>query len=214
MTLFKREWQLIAANPSIYFAPFLFYVMMLTLLPVFMGLHQAEQKHFVSELVWFALGLSFIALLPHIYAEDRRIGILDQLFVAQGEFHSYITAKGLAIWCAVFVPMTCLMPLLHVMYGFSLFETTLLMVATLAGGVIMTALGLLLMIIAIGLETQQAILSIMYLPLMVPVIILGMMTLDPFAYSVSIKLLLGGALLLIAAIVPCCNYVMRVMLYE
>lgn len=214
MTLFKREWQLISANPTLYMAPFIFYLIIMTLLPVFVKLHVNEQKQFVSVLIWFALGLSFLSLLPHVYKEDRRAGILDQIKVMHGDMNSYLIAKCSAIWLTVFLPMVLTLPVIGVLYQFTAIELVTLMIAVISGGFIMTVLGMLLMIIALGLESQQAILSIMYFPLLVPVIVLGAMSLDPMAYAVSIKLLIGGALLMMAIVIPCCNYVMRVMLYE
>lgn len=214
MTLFKREGKLIAATPSLYIAPFVFYLIMMTLMPTFMNLKGNDLKQLIAVLIWFALGISFLSLLPHIYRDDKTSGILDQIRVTKKDMSGYLTAKCTALWLSVFLPMILILPLLSILYQFSTDELLRLMLAVAAGGLIMTSLGMVIMIVAFGLESQQAIISILYLPLLVPVIVLGAMTLDPLAYQASIKLLVGSALLSIVMVVPSANYLLRVMLYE
>ena len=213
-TLLLREWQCIYRQLSLYLAPAIYYLIILTIFPMLMNMHQSALHNMIATLIWIALSLSFMTIMPHLYWKDHRSGILAQIKLARGDLKTYLRVKLIVTWIAVFTPILIIFPIIAIMYDLSLNQVFALCLSILTGGILLTGMGMLLMATAIGLETQPAMLAVMYVPLLMPIMITGASVLDPITGKICLQVLVGSALALLSLIAPLCNYLLQVMLYE
>lgn len=210
----RREGRLIAGNPAAFITPFVFYLIILVVFPIVVELSRDEIHRMVGALIWFAIALSFLSLMPRIFFDDIRQGVLDQIKVHQGDLKQYVMAKLIVMFIAVFGPVLLALPFVGMLYELAPWQLGNLFAAIVAGGIIMTSLGALLMALSVGLESEQALVAVLYLPLLVPVLILGALALDSLSGRLSIELLVAGAMAMMAFSVDLNDYILRVMLYE
>ncbi len=105
-----------------------------------------------------------------------------------------------AHWLVAEMPLILIMPLMGWLFHLSLATIGMLMLTLLLGTPILSLIGTLGMTLTFGLRYQGALLGLLILPLMIPVLIFGVGTVQQYSagFSVLGNLALLSALLLLA----------------
>ena len=156
--------------------PLLFFVLVVVLFPLGIGTEQKILSSIAPAIVWIAALLSALLSLDHIFRSDMEDGSLEQMIISTQPTSLIVLAKITAHWM-----------------------TTGLLI-TLVGTPILSAIGSIGVALTVGLRRGGIILSLLVLPLYVPVLIFASQTVSAAnaGVAVSASLALLAALLMLA----------------
>ena len=180
----------------------IFFIIVASLFPLGVGSDPVILRTIGPGVVWVAALLASMLALNRLFASDYTDGTLEQLVLAPQPLSMLVLGKVAAHWLASGLPLVIVAPLLGLQYHLSAEALTILLASLLLGTPTLSLIGAIGAALTLGLRGGGALLSLLVLPLYVPVLIFGagaveagMAGLDSAAH-----LSLLGALLLVALV--------------
>lgn len=102
---FRRDFALMWGGGGGALAPLGFFLGATMLVPLAMGPERTLLQNAGPPLVWIAAALAMLATLERLFQADLEDGSLDQMLLAPAPLELIVLSKGLALWCAVGVPL-------------------------------------------------------------------------------------------------------------
>src|SRR4030095_16855075 len=133
--------------------------------------------------------------LGRLFAADHADGTLEQMLLGAAPLGVVVVAKGLAHWLVAGLPLVAIAPLIALQYELAPGLYGVLILALLLGTPALSLIGAIGAALTLGLRGGGVLLSLLVLPLYVPVLIFG----AGAAESVAAGLSPQGHLLLLAA---------------
>ncbi len=172
----KRDLLLAYKRPGDMLNPLFFFAMVSTLFPLAIGPAGDQLKLLGPGVVWVAALLSVLLSLNSLYLSDLEDGSLDQLILSPQPLPLIALGKTVAHWLVSGFPLVLVSPLIAITYQMPT-ETIGVMVVTLTLGTIsLSLLGSVGAALTVGLSRGNALLSLLVLPLAMPVLIFGART--------------------------------------
>ena len=172
----KRDLLLAYKRPGDMLNPLFFFAMVSTLFPLAIGPAGDQLKLLGPGVVWVAALLSVLLSLNSMYLSDLEDGSLDQLILSPQPLPLISLGKTVAHWLVSGFPLVLVSPLIAITYQMPT-ETIGVMVVTLTLGTIsLSLLGSVGAALTVGLSRGNALLSLLVLPLAMPVLIFGART--------------------------------------
>ena len=169
----KRDLLLAWKRPGDVLNPLFFFAMVCTLFPLAVG-PTAEQLAFAGPgVLWVAALLAMLLSLNALFLSDYEDGSLEQLLVSPQPLPLLALGKTLAYWVLTGVPLVLISPLLAMTYRLPLGVTGVLMLTLGLGSICLSLLGSIGAALTVGLHRGTALLSLLVLPLAMPVLLLG-----------------------------------------
>ena len=150
-----------------------FFLAVVVLLPIGLGPDQALLRRMAPGALWIALLLSVLLSADRIFQQDHEDGSLDIMAMGPVPFEIVALAKAVAHWLSTSLPLAIAAPLLGFLINL---DPAALVPLTLAMGIGSIALSLLAAIgaaVTAGLRRGGLLISLLVLPLYVPVLIFG-----------------------------------------
>lgn len=150
-----------------------FFLTVVVLLPIGLGPDQALLKRLAPGLLWIALLLSVLLSADRIFQQDYEDGSLDIMAMGPVPFELVALAKAIAHWLSTSLPLAIAAPLLGFLINL---EPAGIAPLALAMGLGSVALSMLVSIgaaVTVGLRRGGLLVSVLVLPLYVPVLIFG-----------------------------------------
>lgn len=169
--LFRRDLQLGIRHRSEIVTPLLFLVLVCTLFPLGLGPDPARLAAIAPGVVWIAALLASLLALNQLFAEDFADGSLEQLLASPHPLPALMLCKVAAHWLLSGLPMALLAPLLALAYQLPGDGVAMLFVTLLLGTPTLSLLGAIGVALTVGLRRGGMFLSLLVLPLFVPVLI-------------------------------------------
>ncbi len=174
--LVKRDVALVVKRPGDMLNPLFFFGMVATLFPLAVG-PAAEQLQFSGPgVLWVAALLATLLSLNSLFLADFEDGSLEQLLVSPVPLAALALGKSVAHWLTSGLPLVLVSPLVAMTYQMSLAVTGVLMLTLLLGTISLSLLGSIGAALTVGLHRGTALLSLLILPLAMPVLIFGART--------------------------------------
>jgi heme exporter protein B len=155
--------------------------------------------------IWVAALLSSMLSLARLFAADHADGTLEQMLLGAAPLGAIVAAKTLAHWLVSGLPLVLIAPLIAVQYDVAAPLYGVLAVSVLLGTPVLSFIGAIGAALTLGLRGGGVLLSLLVLPLYVPVLILGagaVAMADAGLSAVGQLELLGALLVLAAAFTP------------
>ncbi len=193
----KRELTLAFRHRGELINPLMFFVIVITLFPLGIGPELNTLQRISPGIIWVAALLATLLSLDTVFRSDFEDGSLEQMVLSPQPLPLIIVAKLAAHWMLTGLPLILLAPLLGYMLAMPL-EALLPLMATLALGTpVLTLVGAIGVALTVGLNRGSALLSLLVLPLYIPLLIFAASAVDTAASGMSITghLLILGALL-------------------
>ena len=172
----NRDLLLAYKRPGDMLNPLFFFAMVSTLFPLAIGPAGDQLKLLGPGVVWVAALLSVLLSLNSMYLSDLEDGSLDQLILSPQPLPLIALGKTVAHWLVSGFPLVLVSPLIAITYQMPT-ETIGVMVVTLTLGTIsLSLLGSVGAALTVGLSRGNALLSLLVLPLAMPVLIFGART--------------------------------------
>lgn len=204
-SLFERDIKLVLRQRSDTVAALAFFVIVASMFPIGISPQPALLRQIASGALWVAALLSAMLGMARIFAEDYADGTLEQMLLSSTPLPLLVLAKASAHWlCSGFL-LTLLSPLMAMQFDMPPDSTLILAVSLLLGTPILTLLGAIGAALTLGVRSQGMLLSLLVLPLVIPILIFGTGAVDAQSAGLGVTAhfsLLGALLLLGLALAP------------
>jgi heme exporter protein B len=153
--------------------PLMFYVMGISMFPLGVGPGAERLSEIAPGVLWVLALLSTLLSLDALFRRDFDDGTLEQLVLNVDPLFVGVLAKVLAHWLVIGLPLTLLSPLAALMLFLPGAAVPTLVLTLLLGTPILSLLGAVGAALTVGLKRGGLLLTLIILPLYVPVLILG-----------------------------------------
>lgn len=158
-----------------------------------------------AGIVWVVALLATLLSLDRLFATDYEDGRLELLMLAPVPLEAVVLAKCLAQWLVTGLPLLLLAPLLALMLNMEASGLAVLILAMLLGTPFLLLVGAIGAALTLGLRRGGVLLSLIVLPLYVPVLIFGVSAVNAAIAGEPARahlLILGGFFLAALALAP------------
>ena len=179
----------------------LFFVIVASLFPLGVGAEPNLLRAIAPGVIWVAALLSSMLSLSRLFAADHADGTLEQILLGASPLGVIAAAKAAAHWIVSGLPLAVIAPLIALQYGLAPELYGVLIATLLLGTPVLSLIGAIGAALTLGLRGGGVLLSLLVLPLYVPVLIMGAGAVDMASAGVDPagRLLLLGAMLVFAA---------------
>jgi heme exporter protein B len=171
INLVKRDLRLAFRHKSEILNPLFFFVIVVTLFPL--GI--SPEKQILAEIgpgiIWVAALLSAMLSLESLFRSDFEDGTLELMLLSEYPLSVLVLAKTTAHWFITGLPIILFSPLLGTVMFLSADAIKTLMITLLLGTPILSLIGSIGMGLVVALKRGGMLLSLLVLPLYIPVLI-------------------------------------------
>lgn len=204
-TVIRRDLLLAARRRGDWLTSQFFFVMVVSMFPLGIGPDPATLIMIGPGVVWVSALLASLLSLPRLLAEDYRDGSLEQMLLTPQPPVLLALGKALAHWLIYGIPLLVISPILGVQFALPAEAIVILMLSLLIGTPILSLLGSVGAALTLGLRGSGVLLTLLILPLYVPVLIFGAGAVDATLAGTGAEShlsLLGAILVLTLLVAP------------
>lgn len=200
LTLLRRDLLLAVRNRAEFWNPLLFYLIVASLFPLGVTPNPQTLATVAAGVIWVAALLATLLSLDSLFRSDFDDGALEQMLLSPYPMPLLVLAKVLAHWIITGLPLLLVSPVLAVMMAVPKPAIGTLFVTLLLGTPVLSFVGSIGMALTVGLRRGGALLSLLVLPLYVPVLIFGAHAVGAAAAGIPVtgQLYMLGAFLVLA----------------
>jgi heme exporter protein B len=151
--------------------PLLFFILVITLFPLGIGAQPHLLQVIAPGIIWVSALLAAMLSLDSLFRSDFDDGSLEQLLLSPHPTSILVLAKIVAHWLVTGLPLLIVAPLLAVFLGLPSHSLGILLLTLLLGTPVLSLIGAIGVALTVGLRRGGMILSLLVLPLYVPVLI-------------------------------------------
>lgn len=182
-----------------------FFIIVVTLFPLGVGPELNMLSRISVGVIWVAALLACLLSLDRIFQADFEDGTLDQYALSPLSMEWIVMAKALAHWVTTSLPLILITPLLGILMNMQETAYMPLIYAMLIGTPALSLIGTIGASLTVSLKRGGVLLSLLILPLYVPVLIFGVMAVDAVTIGSggnATLMILGASTLFSLAITP------------
>jgi len=179
----------------------LFFVIVTSLFPLGIGAEPNLLRAIAPGVIWVSALLSSLLSLRRLFEADHDDGTLEQMLLGASPLGVVAAAKALAHWMVTGMPLAVIAPLIALQYDLAPQLFGVLALSLLLGTPVLSLIGAIGAALTLGLRGGGVLLSLLVLPLYVPVLIIGAGAVEMASAGLAPagQLLLLAALLVVAA---------------
>ena len=151
--------------------PLLFFILVTTLFPLGIGADPALLRSVAPGIIWVAALLAAMLSLDSVFRSDFEDGSLEQFLISAQPLSILVLAKVIAHWLITGLPLLIVAPLLGLLLDLPSASISTLMLTLALGTPVLSMIGAIGVGLTVGLRRGGVILSLLVLPLYVPVLI-------------------------------------------
>ncbi len=170
---FKRELLVAARARSEFFNPLIFFLSITMFVPLGIAPDAQTLAPIAPGMIWIIALLSVLLSLDRVFQSDFEDGSLEQMVLSGQSLYWIVIAKSLAHWVLTGLPLALLSPILGVMMALPGEGYVALVVSLLFGTGSLCFIGAIGSALTVALRRGGLLLSLIIIPLYVPVLILG-----------------------------------------
>lgn len=180
----------------------IFFVMVVSLFPLGVGPEMDMLRKMAAGVLWVAALLSSMLSLGRLFSADYLDGTLEQMMLAPQSLSMLVLGKMVAHWMVSGLPLVLMAPVLGVQFDMSAQALGVLIIGLLLGTPVLSMIGAIGAALTLGLRGGGVLLSLLVLPLCIPVLIFGTGAVEAVSTGLSAAshLSLLGALLMLALV--------------
>lgn len=193
--ILRRELQIAFRNSAEIINPLWFFIIVITLFPLGLGPEPQLLARIAPGIVWVAALLAALLSLERLFRDDYLDGTLEQLLLLPSPLALTVLGKVCAHWVVTGLPLLILSPVIALLLSLD-FETWKAVALTLLLGTpTLSFIGAIGVALTVGLRKGGVLLSLLVLPLYIPVLIFATGAIDAASMSMPI----GGYLAILGA---------------
>ena len=180
-----------------------FFIIVVSLFPLGVGSERELLRQLGPGVVWVAALLASMLALERLFAADYEDGTLEQMLLTGQPLSLLVLAKVVAHWLLTGLPLVIIAPLVAMQYHLSDNAVWIMAASLSVGTPILSLLGTIGAALTLGLRGGGILLSLLILPLYIPVLVYGSGAVAVSAIEITDTLpyfYLLGAFLLVALV--------------
>ena len=150
-----------------------FFIIVASLFPLGIGPEPEQLRKLAPGVLWVAALLATMLSLPRLFADDHRDGTLEQLALSPYPLGLIVTGKTIAHWLVSGLPLALIAPILGVQFDLAADALWVLTLTILIGTPALSGIGAIGAALTLGVRGSGVLLSLLVLPLYIPVLIFG-----------------------------------------
>jgi heme exporter protein B len=205
VAIIRRDLQLALRQGTDSLAAVLFFVLAVILFPFGVGPEPNMLARIAAGVIWVAALLASMLALERLFQADYEDGSLELLALAPLPLPAVVVAKVVAHWLTTGLPLLVAAPVLAILLNMPQGGFWVLIAALALGTPSLSLVGAIGAALILGARRGGVLLSLVLLPLYIPVLIFGVAAVDAAASGLAARphlLLLGSFLLAAAALAP------------
>ncbi|PRD16609.1 heme exporter protein CcmB [Pantoea coffeiphila] len=193
----KRELRIAFRSGSEVMNPLWFFLIVITLFPLGIGPEPQLLARIAPGIVWVAALLSSLLALERLFRDDFIDGSLEQLLLMPAPLPLTVLGKVAAHWMVTGLPLLLLSPLAALLLSLDYASWWAMALTLLLGTPTLSFLGAIGVGLTVGLRRGGVLLSLLVLPLAIPVLIFASSAMEAAGQGLPISgyLAILGALL-------------------
>lgn len=195
-TIIQREVTIAFRKPAEILNPLWFFLIVITLFPILVGPNPELLGKIAGGIAWVAAVLSALLSFERLFRDDYLDGSLEQLMLLPLGLPQVALAKVIAHWLLTGLPLILLSPITAILLSLEPHIWWALVLTLLLGTPILSCLGAIGVALTVGLRKGGTLLSLLILPLFLPVLIFAAAVLE----AATLNLGYSGQLAIIGAI--------------
>lgn len=194
--IIHREITIAFRKPAEILNPLWFFLMVITLFPLLMGPNPELLGKIAPGIAWVAALLSALLSFERLFRDDYADGSLEQLMLLPIGLPQVALAKVIAHWLLTGLPLILLSPVAAILLSLETHVWWALVLTLLLGTPILSCLGAIGVALTVGLRKGGTLLSLLILPLFLPVLIFASAVLE----AATLNMNYSGQIAIIGAI--------------
>lgn len=182
-----------------------FFIIAAALFPLGVGPDPGLLRSMAPGVLWVGALLASMLALERLFAPDLADGTLEQMLLSPQPLALIVAGKVIAHWIAAGLPLLLVAPLLALQFDLAPGAIVVLAASLVLGTPVLSLVGAVGAALALGTRGGAGLLSLLVLPLYIPVLIFGAGAVGAQASGLGAEahlLLLGGLLAISAALAP------------
>jgi heme exporter protein B len=196
MAVVRREVSLSLKQKGEVLTPLFFFVVVTSLFPLGIGPESALLLRMAPGVLWVSALLAAMLSLQRLFAVDYADGSLEQMALSPTPLALIVVAKALSHFILSGLPLVLMAPILGLQFGLDARALGILMLSLLLGTPTLSLIGGIGAALTLGVRGAGVLLSLLVLPLYIPVLIFGAGAVEADAAGLGA----GGHLSLLAAL--------------
>ncbi len=196
LAILKREIALGLRQKGEVLTPLVFFVVVASLFPLGVGADTNLLSRMAPGVLWVSALLAAMLSLQRMFATDHADGSLEQMVLSSTPLGLLVLSKALAHFLLSGLPLVLMAPVLGLQFGLDGRALGLLMLTLLLGTPTLSLVGSIGAALTLGVRGAGVLLSLLILPLYIPVLIFGAGAVEADAAGMGF----GGHLSLLAAL--------------
>ena len=192
----RREIPMALRQKGEVLTPLVFFVVIASLFPLGVGPESALLLRMAPGVLWVSALLAAMLSLQRMFAMDYADGSLEQMALSTTPLGLLVVAKALAHFLLSGLPLVLMAPVLGLQFGLDGRALGILMLSLLLGTPTLSLIGGIGAALTLGVRGAGVLLSLLILPLYIPVLIFGAGAVEADAAGLGA----GGHLSLLAAL--------------
>ena len=174
-------------NPSSFLNPLLFFVISISLFPIAISPESQTLSNIAPGIIWVTVMLSALLSLNTLFHFDYENGILEQMVISHHSLALILLAKTTAHWILTGLPIILLSPLVGTLLFLDYESILILMLTLLIATPCLSLIGAIGASLIVGIKNSGMLLSLLVLPLYVPILIFGTSAVSQTQFNLSIN---------------------------
>lgn len=173
ITIIRRDLLLALRRKTEVFNTLFFFIIVISLFPLGVGTEKQVLLKLAPGVVWVAALLASMLALERLFAADHEDGTLEQMIMVPQPLFILVLGKVAAHWLLTGLPLVLVAPLVGLQYHLPDEAMGIMMLSLLLGTPVLSFIGAIGAALTLGLRGGGILLSLLILPLYIPVLIYG-----------------------------------------
>ena len=186
-TIFMRDLRLALRRRADTAAALFFFVIVASLFPLGVGPEPALLRTMAAGVLWVAALLASMLSLGRLFSDDHADGTLEQLMLSVCPLPLIVLSKMAAHWLCSGLMLSLVAPLLALQFDLPGEAIGVLLITLLLGTPLLSLIGGIGAALTVGVRGASVLLSVLVLPLCVPVLIFGAGAVDAAVSGLTVS---------------------------
>lgn len=196
LAVVQRDLLVVVRRKSEVLTALFFFVIVSSLFPLGIGPEPGLLRKIAPGVLWVGALLATMLALQRMFAADHADGTLEQMAISPSPLVGLVVGKIAAHWLVSGLPLVLMAPVLGLQFDLDAGALGVLMLALLLGTPVLSLVGAIGAALTLGVRGGGVLLSLLVLPLFVPVLIFGAGAVESHIAGLGA----GGHLSLLAAL--------------
>ena len=194
--IIRRELLIAFRRQADIFNPLWFFIIVITLFPLSIAPEPNLLARIAAGIVWVAALLSALLSLERLFRDDFQDGALEQMMLIPLPLSLVVISKVIAHWMLTGLPLILISPLLAILLSLDMNSWLAVVSTLLIGTPTLSFIGAIGVALTVGLQKGGVLLSLLVLPLYIPILIFATSAIDAASLGMAYK----GQLAILGAI--------------